>query len=102
LGGQDLREKAEGPKLKSIDDFNKVQESGGSDAAPVLDRLQSVLLEVGVEKELFDQVVEGMRKELAGTENLGDADLLELVKEKLGKSFKSSLKAIAADQLRIK
>jgi len=46
LGGCDLREQAaESAKLKSIDDFNKAQAAGGSDAAPVLDRLRSVMTE---------------------------------------------------------
>jgi hypothetical protein len=69
LGGTDLREQAgEGEtKLKSIDDFNKAQAAGGADAAPVLERLKGVLIELGVEQELYDQIVDGMKKELAGT-----------------------------------
>lgn len=101
LGGTDLREAAAGPKLKSIDDFNRAQEAGGAEAAPVLERLQRVLEEVGVEKELYEQVVEGMKKELQ-EQYATDADLLEAVKKHLGDSLKSSLKTIAAEQLRIK
>jgi hypothetical protein len=39
---------------KGIDDFNKSQEAG-SEAAPVLERLQGVMEEVGIEKELHNQ-----------------------------------------------
>lgn len=102
LGGTDLREKAgEAVKLKSIDDFNKAQAAGGSEAAPVLDRLQLVLEELGIEKELYHQVVEGMRKELA-TKATKEAELLEAIKAELGSKLKASLKAVAAEQLRIK
>ena len=102
LGGTDLREQANGePKLKSIDDFNKAQAAGGSDAAPVLERLQNVLEELGVEKELYDQVVEGISKEAsAATDN--EKEILENVKSELGAKFKAALKAVAAEQLRIK
>ena len=104
LGGQDLREQAgESAKLKSIDDFNKAQAAGGSDAAPVLERLQLVMGELDVEKELFEQVVEGIRKEVAA--KMGgatDADLLEEVKTDLGGKLKHAMKAIAAEQLRLK
>jgi CHORD len=102
LGGTDLREKAgEAVKLKSIDDFNKAQAAGGSEAAPVLERLKAVMSDLGVEQELFDQVVEGLKKE----QSLGDAsdkEVLEAVKEELGKKLKAAFKSIAAEQLRIK
>ena len=101
LGGSDLREANEPTKLKSIDDFNKSQAAGGSEAAPVLERLGSVLEELGIEKELFNQVVEGMKKEL-GTATADEATLLEAVKEKLGGELKKCLKDVAAEQLRIK
>jgi len=103
LGGTDLREQAaDSVKLKSIDDFNKAQAAGGTDAAPVLDRLRGVMDELGVEKELFDQVVEGLRRELQSQGPLNDAELLDLVKAELGEKLKASMKAIAAEQLRIK
>lgn len=111
LGGTDLREKAgEAVKLKSIDDFNKSQAAGGSDAAPVLERLQMVLEELGIEKELYQQVVEGMRNKLApllsasgATADVSsEAELLEAIKAELGNKLKASLKAVAAEQLRIK
>jgi CHORD len=102
LGGTDLREKAgEAVKLKSIDDFNKAQAAGGSAAAPVLERLQLVLEEVGVEKELFHQVIDGIKLEL-GSATSSEAELFEAVKEEIGKKIKSTLKAVAAEQLRIK
>ena len=97
LGGCDLREEAAGgAQLKSIDDFNKAQESG-SDAAPVLERLRNVLAEIGVENELYDQVVEGIKKEMEG-----DDTPLDAVAAELGKKLKTSMKSIAAEQLRIK
>jgi hypothetical protein len=102
LGGTDLREQAgEAVKLKSIDDFNKAQAAGGADAAPVLERLQLVLEELGIEKELYEQVVEGIRKEQA-TQTANEVELLQAIKVELGNKLKSSLKAIAADQQRIK
>lgn len=105
LGGQDLREQAgESVKLKSIDDFNKAQAAGGSDAAPVLERLQKVLAELGVEKELFEQVVEGIRKEVAAGNggSASEAQILEAVKGELGGKLKAAMKSIAAEQLRLK
>ena len=102
LGGCDLREQANGgTQLKSIDDFNKAQE-GGSDAAPVLERLRNVMAEIGIENELFDQVVDGMKKE--ATDNGGDAGeaSLDAIATELGKKLKTAMKAIAAEQLRIK
>lgn len=105
LGGTDLREQAgETVKLKSIDDFNKAQAAGGSEAAPVLERLQSVLVELGVEKELFDQVVEGLRKEAVAKVGGGssEAQLLEQVKSDIGEGLKRAMKTIAAEQLRLK
>ena len=103
LGGTDLREQAgETAKLKSIDDFNKAQAAGG-DAAPVLERLQKVFAELGIEKELFDQVVEGIRKDVqASSAEASEAQLLEEIKTLLGAKLKQSMKSIAADQLRLK
>ena len=101
LGGSDLREKAgEAVKLKSIDDFNKAQAAGGSDAAPTLERLQLVLEELGIEKELFQQVVEGLRNEFA-PQVASEVELLECVKKALGGKLKANLKTIAVEQLRI-
>lgn len=101
LGGTDLREQAaEHSNLKSIDDFNTMQSAGGAEAAPVLERLQKVMHELGIEKELFDQVLEGMKKRhAAGCSN--DADLLAVVSKELGDKLKSTMKVIAAEQLRI-
>jgi len=100
LGGCDLRDAVgEAQKLKSIDDFNSAQAAGGSDAAPVLDRLRTVMAEIGVENELFDQVFDGIKKEV-GAQDEGDE--LGLATEELGKKMKKAMKAIAVDQLRIK
>lgn len=104
LGGCDLREAAgETQKLKSIDDFNSAQ-ANGSDAAPVLDRLKSVFKEIGIENELFDQVVDGIKKKVGGTEGGvggGDDDVLAATTEELGKELKKAMKNIAVQQLRI-
>jgi len=100
LGGCDLRDAiGEAQKLKSIDDFNSAQAAGGSDAAPVLERLRSVMGEIGVENELFDQVFEGIKNDVGagdGEDTLGDAT------SELGVKLKKAMKAIAVDQLRIK
>jgi CHORD len=101
LGGSDLREQAgeAATKLKSIDDFNKAQAAGGSEAAPVLDRLQQVLSDLGVERELFDQVVDGYKSQLPPGSS--DAEILEHVKAELGKKLKDTMKSVAAQHLRI-
>lgn len=102
LGGTDLREQAaETSNLKSIDDFNKAQSAGGAAAAPVLERLQGVLNELGVDVELFQQVVQGMRNE-HGTSTSNEADLLQAVAQDLGSRLKTMLKIVAAEQLRMK
>jgi hypothetical protein len=103
LGGTDLREQAgETVKLKSIEDFNKAQAAGG-DAAPVLERLQVVLGELGVEKELFDQVVDGIRSDVASNGAVGasEAQLLEETKSRIGETLKKAMKSIAAERLRL-
>jgi len=101
LGGTDLREQAEGEKLKSIDDFNKAQSAGGAEAAPVLDRLRNAMFELGIDRELFDQVVDGMKEEFSGSA-ASESELLAAVSEELGSKLKAAMKAIAVDQLRIK
>ena len=102
LGGTDLREQAgEAVKLKSIDDFNKAQAAGGADAAPVLGRLGKALEEIGVEKDLFEQITEGIKNDLSSRHS-SDAELLEAVKTELGSKLKAAMKSIAAEQLRIK
>ena len=98
---------AESSNLRSIDDFNKAQAAGGTDAAPVLDRLRDVLKDLGVDHELFDQVVEGMKKEFSNGSVVDpdapvDPVLLDSVATELGKKIKASMKAIAVEQLRIK
>jgi len=102
LGGCDLREQAGGEaQLKSIDDFNKAQEDG-SDAAPVLERLRNVMEEIGVENELFDQVIDGMKKDMNGGGGDSSEAPLDAIATELGKKLKEAMKSIAADQLRIK
>lgn len=109
LGGTDLREQvAETANLKSIDDFNKAQSAGGAAAAPVLDRLKTVLVELGMDQELFDQVVEGLKRELLAKSGLdsestvNEVELLNAVAQELGSKFKGMFKETAAEQLRIK
>ncbi len=102
LGGCDLREAAgESQKLKTIDDFNAAQASG-SDSGPVLERLRSVFAEIGIEHELFDQVVDGIKKNLGGSGEEKSEDILAAATEDLGKELKKAMKTIAAQQLRIK
>ena len=102
LGGTDLREKnAEAIKLKSIDDFNKSQAAGGSDAAPVLDRLQSVLSELDIDKELYDQVLDLYRNKFQ-SQTSNDVELLAAIKGEIGTVIKSALKAVVVDHMRIK
>lgn len=103
LGGCDVREKLPGPKLKSIEDFNSSSAAGGSAGAPVLERLRNVLEEVGVENELFDQVFEGIQKDVSQKTGaaVDDAGVLDEVMDILGGKLKRSMKAIAVEQLRI-
>lgn len=104
LGGCDIRETMSGPVLKSIDDFNASAAAGGSEGAPVLERLRSVLGELGVENELFDQVLGGIKKDVAYDHNGSgddDAKVMDDAVKILGGKLKSAMKAIAVDQLRI-
>jgi len=98
-----LREEMSGPKLKSIDDFNASAAAGGSEGAPVLERLRSVLGELGVENELFDQVLEGVKKDEMTKSGLqeDDAKVIDEATKSLGLKLKNALKAIAVEQLRI-
>jgi hypothetical protein len=63
--------------------------------------LRKVLGELGVENELYDQVIDGYKKEFGGS-SLSDADLLEAIAKELGAKLKATMKSIAAEQLRIK
>jgi hypothetical protein len=101
LGGTDLRaQSGEGSNLRSIDDFNRAQ-AAGTDAAPILDRLERVMVDLGIDRELYLQVVDGMKKELQGAVTT-EAELLEAVKGELGAKLKDAFKAIAVQQLKIK
>ncbi|KAL9179335.1 hypothetical protein ACHAXT_008625 [Thalassiosira profunda] len=103
LGGCDIREKMNGPKLRSIDDFNASNAAGGSDGAPVLERLRNVLEELGVENELFDQVLEGIKKDVTAKNGAADdAVVTDETAKVLGGKLKAALKNIAVEQLRIK
>jgi len=98
LGGTDLRKQDnDNENLKSIDDFNK------SKGVSVLDKLRAVFIELGLEEELFDQVLSGIRSEESKS-NVGvsEADLLNLVAGNLGKKLKTAMKDIAVEQLRIR
>ena len=86
-----MHEKNEGPKLKSIDDFNKQEEDGN---APALMRLRNITKEISVKNELFDQVADGMKKESSTADD--DSIVLEV-----GVKIKCVLKGIAAESLRI-
>lgn len=102
LGGTDLREQlgtAGDAPLKSIEDFNQAQSAGGATAAPILQRLQGVLQELGVEQELYQQVVDGIRHEQHA---MDEPQILNHIAQELGLQFKKLLKSIAAEQLRIK
>jgi hypothetical protein len=101
LGGSDLREQVGEAKLKSIDDFNKSEAAGGSEAAPVLDQLRTVMAKVGVENDLYDQVLDGLKRELSASAS-NEAELLEAVSNELGQKLKDAMKAIATEQQRIK
>ena len=104
LGGCDIREKMNGPALKSIDDFNASEAAGGSEGAPVIERLRSVLGELGVENELFDQVLEGIKKDVVSKNGSGedDATTVDESVKVLGSKLKAAMKGIAVEQLRIK
>jgi len=105
LGGCDIREKMNGgPKLRSIDDFNASAAAGGSEGAPALERLRNVLEELGVENELFDQVLEGIKKDVIAKTGSAedDASVVDEVCKDLGGKLKNAMKAIAVEQLRIK
>lgn len=80
-------------KLKSIDDFNKAQSAGGAEAAPVLERLRNSLFEVGIDKELFDQVVDGMKADHVDS-TTSESELLAAVSEELGE-FKKNIRVEA-------
>mmetsp|Transcript_14733 Transcript_14733/g.16875 ORF Transcript_14733/g.16875 Transcript_14733/m.16875 type:complete len:306 (-) Transcript_14733:32-949(-) len=103
LGGTDLRAQNVTTQLKSIDDFNKVQQAGGAEAKPVLDRLERIMIDdLGIEKELYDQVVDSIRKKaLQEDSSRVEAELLEEIKTTLGSKIKATMKAIAVENLRI-
>jgi len=86
LGGCDIRERMSGPKLRSIDNFNASVAAGGSEGAPVLERLRGVLVELGIENGDYDS----------------DGRDVDEAAKILGGKLKNALKAIAVEQLRIK
>mmetsp|Transcript_4936 Transcript_4936/g.10431 ORF Transcript_4936/g.10431 Transcript_4936/m.10431 type:complete len:310 (-) Transcript_4936:268-1197(-) len=97
LGGCDLREKQSGPKLKSIDDFNK----------GALEQLRGALEEVGVEGTLFDQVATGIKGGWRGDNGdssigaTGEEDEEGYVVRIIGAELKRAMKEVAVRQLRI-
>jgi len=112
LGGCDLREKASGPKLKSIDDFNNgVDGDADGDThesatkGPLVDRLKAIMVELDIDQELFDQVYGGIQKQVSEEEpSIGenDEELQTAATAVLGKRLKDAMKTIAVEQLRIK
>ena len=100
LVGCDVR----GPKLQSIDDFNGSAAAGGSVGAPALERYRDALCEMGIENELYDQVLDGIKKDVVEKKKLDidDGRVLDESVIILGSKMKSALKAIAVEQLRIK
>ena len=66
------------------------------------ERLRLVLEELGVEKELFDQVFEGIKAEVRRNGGGEDAQVVDEAVKVLGGKLKGALKAIAVEQLRIK
>ena len=107
LGGCDIREKMSGPKLRSIDDFNASAAAGGSKGAPVLERLRSVLGEMGIENELYDQVLDGIKKDVVernfdSSTGHNDGKVVDEAAKVLGGKLKNAMKEIAVEQLRIK
>ncbi|KAL3807921.1 hypothetical protein ACHAXA_000360 [Cyclostephanos tholiformis] len=108
LGGCDIREKMNGPKLRSIDDFNASAAAGGSVGAPVLERLRGVLEELGIENELYDQVLDGIKRDVvetnfdSSTTGHNDGRVVDEAAKILGSKLKNAMKAIAVEQLRIK
>ena len=103
LGGCDIRDKLSGPKLRSIDDFNASAAAGGSVGAPIIDRLRDVLCEMGIENELYDQVLDGIKKDVVEKKKLdiNDGRVLDESVMILGSKIKNTLKAIVVEQLRI-
>ena len=107
LGGCDIRERMSGPKLRSIDDFNASVAAGGSEGAPILERLRGVLGEMGIENELYDQVLDGIKRGVVERDydsSVGNNDgrVVDEAAKILGGKLKNALKAIAVEQLRIK
>jgi hypothetical protein len=107
LGGCDIRERMSGPKLRSIDNFNASVAAGGSEGAPVLERLRGVLVELGIENELYDQVLDGIKRGVVERDydssvRNNDGRVVDEAAKILGGKLKNALKAIAVEQLRIK
>ena len=99
LRGCDICEKLDAPKLRSIDDFNTSAAAEGSEGAPVVERLRSVLEELGVENELFNQVLEGMKNNVMEKNGSGndDASVVDEVLKVLGGKLKNVMKSIAVE-----
>ena len=105
LGGCDLRQQqtSDEPKLKRIEDFNN-----SSNPLNTWDQFENLMMDkFQIEKELLQQVWNGFQKQ-AGIDNddpqqaaENNQEKLQMAVELLGKSMKSSLKNIAAQQLRI-
>ncbi len=124
LGGCDLRAEMgeKSNKLKSIEEFNQSQRAAAQGFSTKIDsdnmnvgdkidkslitQLKETLIQMGLEEELYDQVVEGTRKQLIKTESLMDTDdsvaLEKALVEEMASKLKKAFKAMAVEQLRIK
>ena len=68
-----------------------------------MERLRSVLEELGVENELFDQVLEEIKNNVMEKNGTGDDDagLVDEVVKVLGGKLKNAMKSIVVEQLKI-
>jgi hypothetical protein len=82
LGGCDVRESAHGGKeLRTVEGFNKAKEA--------IETLRIVLNDIGVEKEIFDQVVNEIKK------NEDESSLVKILSEKI----KNALKELVTEEI---
>merc|ERR1712187_310273 len=74
LGGCDVREATNGEELKTVEGFNKSKES--------IKALRHVLSGIGVEKEVFNQAIDEIKK------NVGESEVVKILSEKLKSALK--------------
>lgn len=118
LGGCDLRADMgdKNNKLKSIEEFNqslRAAAQGGSKdihsvntESSLISQLKDILIQMGLEVELYDQVVDGIRKQLMTTEPFTEtieaAVVDKAIIQEMGIKLKKAFQAMAVNQLRIK